>query len=1337
MTSLRRESSEVFATPEGNLEAREYLRPVWSRKAGGGWQPVDTELSRSPEGGVEPKAAIVDFAFSGGGDGPLVRMERAGRELSLSWPAKLPAPVLEGTIATYPEVLPGVDLRMEAQVDGFTQLLVVKTAEAAENPELAELRLDMAADGMSVRETAAGGLEAVDDGAKSPVFEAPTPLMWDSSPGGNAEGAGPEVAEAPAARGTQSGGDNGGGGRDGVEPGAGESGKLAPIAVEVPAAQDSLILRPDAGVLKGEDTVYPVFLDPQWYSPRASAWTMASKYWASSPQWKFNGKSTEGLGYCGWDYCKPHDTKRLFYSVPTSKFAGKSILSAEFVVRSTWSASCLNREVQLWRTKGISSSTTWNSQNASGFWIDKLATKSFAYGYEGCSAKDAEFSVKSAVQQAANGKWSTMTFGLKASNEGDRVAWKRFSDKAFLRVQYNRPPPQPKMSQLTMEYGGTCKKPDDKARVRTLGKVYANNITDPDKDSVSVQFQAKWDTGDGKGLIARWKPGRTTSKKSGSDFAITLPSSVPKNKNVHWYVRSYDGAQYSPWSHSGSPTSCYFVYDTSVPAAPAISSGAYPASDPENPDDPWFDGVGQYGSFTIDSSSTDVARYRYGVNGDPVSKHQLTTSNGAAKAAKVLPGKPGLNFVTAQAFDEAGNGSEIRTYQFRVKAGQPERATWQLDEDTGASQAQGSTPPRVAHLHGGAESGTPGVKGTALTLNGTDAYAASDIPVVNTDRGFTVSAWVKLSEIPDHAAVIAAQPGNHTPGFELYYSAGFDRWVFNQYASDDPDAAIVRAMADTPGGVAADEWTHLVGSYDGVEKHLRLFVNGEQVGQTAHSTAWNARRGLQIGAGYNEGTTSFFPGSIDELQIFDKRIAQDEVDRLYNKERIGDPGRPATAIFELDEAAGATELSGHGGVLPAKFHGGVTPGEAGVAGKALKLNGTDSYARVGSPHLNSSRSFAVSAWAKLDATKPDTAAVITAQAGEHAPGFELYYSAHYDRWAFNQYSVDSPDGSPLRAMQEEGVVARAAEWVHLVGVHDTDANTLTLYVNGREAGSTELAGAFYAPGPLLIGAGQLEDTPTSFFPGQIDDLRLFDRPVSAEEVAQLFRHRPQLQGRWQFEEKTTASPSLSPDASQEGQPMTLHGGADLGPGTVDVNGLQLNGTDAYANTTVPVDTGSSFTVTAWAQAAATPEHEATVISTGAGARSAVDVRFVPDPADPEGRGRWELSLADKDDSDATVNQVSSTEFYDVRDWNHLAVVFDGFAKEARLYVNSVLQEVACADDDGDGDADQAGCEGLVAWADNVITHQATGDLRVGAASEGTGRRGYPAPIRPSLPLRWP
>ncbi|MGJ7021369.1 hypothetical protein J2Z78_006930 [Streptomyces griseorubens] len=972
--------------------------------------------------------------------------------------------------------------------------------------------------------------------------------------------------------------------------------------------------------------------------------------------------------------------------------------------------------MQLWRTKDISSSTTWNSQNASGFWIDHLKTEEFAYGYEGCAAKDAEFEVKSAVQQAANGKWSTMTFGLRASSESDGYGWKRFSDDAYLRVEYNRPPAQLKMSQLTMTYGGTCKTPYPPARVRTLGTIRANNVTDPDGDNVGVQFQAKWDGGS-------WSPTRAAGKASGSSFAISLPSSIPKNKTVRWYARVFDGAQYSAWSHAGAASACYFVYDTSVPQAPTVSSGEYPESDPANPEDPWYDGVGQYGSFTVDGVDSDVTTYWYGINGDPTSRNKITTSGGAARIAKVLPARPGVNFFTAQAFDSAGNGSEIRTYQYRVKAGQPDRATWQMDEGAGANQAKGSTPPRTLKLLGGTTAEAEGAVGTAVRFNGTDGYADTDLSPVNTTQGFTVSAWVNFDQQPTRSMVVATQPGNITAGFELYYSP-VHGWVFNQHASDTAGAASVMAKAATPAPVTVGKWTHVAGSYDATLDRLRLYVDGQLVGEKSWSTPWNARRGLRIGAGSYSGTPgNFFSGAIDDVQIFNRQLEDSEVTQLHAKQNVGDPGSPAIAVFPLDEAADATEIVGHGGVIPATYHGTVTTGVPGVAGKAARFDGTTGYAKVGetsAPHVNTFRSFTVSAWAKLDSLASESGVVVL-QAGKERPGMELYYSAAAQQWAFAQYTADSADAGITRVTQPAGAQAYAGEWAHLVGVHDTDDNTLTLYVNGTKAGSVTQNSPFYADRSMYIGTGDFGGAKQFFFPGTVDDVRVQDRPVSAEEVQQMFKQRPLLKSRWTFE-TASGTPLTTPDASASGNDMTLNGGATLGSGWVD-GGVDLDGVDDYGVTSaVPVDTSASFTVSAWAQAAALPSRSAALLSVPGTAQSAFTVRYEPRALDA-GPGHWRIAMASADSADATVDHVDNGQFFSPTEWTHLALVYDGFAKHLSLYVNGQLEEVACTDGDGDGESDDTACEDRLSWADHVLSFKSAQPMQLGRAKSGSNTWG--------------
>ncbi|MBW8740093.1 MAG: hypothetical protein JF621_24300 [Streptomyces turgidiscabies] len=77
-------------------------------------------------------------------------------------------------------------------------------------------------------------------------------------------------------------------------------------------------------------------------------------------------------------------------------------------------------------------------------------------------------------------------------------------------------------------------------------------------------------------------------------------------------MRAGDGTLWGPWNSDVGGGSCEFVYDSEAPAKPTVSS-------PEYPDDHgmWHDGVGVYGTFTVDSASDDTVSYRYDFLGGP------------------------------------------------------------------------------------------------------------------------------------------------------------------------------------------------------------------------------------------------------------------------------------------------------------------------------------------------------------------------------------------------------------------------------------------------------------------------------------------------------------------------------------------------------------------------------------------------------------------------------------------------------------------------------------------------------------------------------------------------
>ena len=177
---LRTENTQVFVEPSGLHTMVQHAVPVRARK-GTGWAPIDTTLRFQPDGSVRPGATVTELTLSGGGDTNLVALGKKTAQVRMGWPARLPRPVLTGDTATYPEVYPGVDLRIRAEADGFAQVLVVKTRAAARNPALRRVSFPLSSTGLTVSTRVDGTTVAADPTGKT-VFSAAKAVMWDTPP---------------------------------------------------------------------------------------------------------------------------------------------------------------------------------------------------------------------------------------------------------------------------------------------------------------------------------------------------------------------------------------------------------------------------------------------------------------------------------------------------------------------------------------------------------------------------------------------------------------------------------------------------------------------------------------------------------------------------------------------------------------------------------------------------------------------------------------------------------------------------------------------------------------------------------------------------------------------------------------------------------------------------------------------------------------------------------------------------------------------------------------------------------------------------------------------------
>ncbi|MBT2454967.1 VCBS repeat-containing protein [Streptomyces sp. ISL-86] len=545
----RTEYSETYANPDGSLNQRQFTLPVWTRQDST-WRRTDPTVTRHPDGTLGPTAAF-GITFSGGGDSPLVTMVRDGKKLALTWPDRLPEPVVGGNTALYQSVLPGVDLKLIAEVNGFAEHLVINTPEAAANPALKSIKLGVTADGVTLDDDAADRLLAKDAAGRT-VFSAPTPRMWEQP-------ASTEAAE-PVAKSGMTAMSLSAADAEATEP------RQAPVAADVTGS--TLTLTPDPGLLASA-TQFPLVIDPIFTGGYREKWAVV---YSATPDADYPNGS-------GWKSDTPADEPRVgyngsgdtqsFFAMNTSGLEGATILDATFAVEETHSWGCdaaAAGPTELWTSQDISTTPTWRTRG--NYWYKKLAQGNFAHGNPNFCPGVEGYDFKSDaltgyVQDAANLGVDPLVFGLRVPDSylGNRNSFKRFRNNPVLEVHYNFKPEVI----ASAAYEGTWAPGGDGNKAVPCGGVIGNSglaltATLRDKDGGAVVPEFVVTTSSGTAVPVA----NTTTVASGGTATATVLAQNLTNGTYKWKVRAKDGeGPDSPFT-----ADCGFTVDKVGPTNP-------------------------------------------------------------------------------------------------------------------------------------------------------------------------------------------------------------------------------------------------------------------------------------------------------------------------------------------------------------------------------------------------------------------------------------------------------------------------------------------------------------------------------------------------------------------------------------------------------------------------------------------------------------------------------------------------------------------------------------------------------------------------------------------------
>jgi hypothetical protein len=182
----------------------------------------------------------------------------------------------------------------------------------------------------------------------------------------------------------------------------------------------------------------------------------------------------------------------------------------------------------------------------------------------------------------------------------------------------------------------------------------------------------------------------------------------------------------------------------------------------------------------------------------------------------------------------------------------------------------------------------------------------------------------------------------------------------------------------------------------------------------------------------------------------------------------------------------------------------LTSDRFGNANAAYSFDGTSNYATITNALLPATpSSYSINYWTYAFATMPGAGIVITDRYGSDAQ-CRYKYDSHIN--STNQYDIRMYNYTTVNEVLSPNKISNNT-WILISIVYDLASSTLKLYENGVMVGSTPSNIWNSANNPTTIGAwgaGTCSPSPNTFFNGKIDDIRIYNRALTASEITSIF-----------------------------------------------------------------------------------------------------------------------------------------------------------------------------------------------------------------------------------------
>ncbi|WP_251150036.1 LamG domain-containing protein [Cellulosimicrobium sp. Marseille-Q4280] len=556
---------------------------------------------------------------------------------------------------------------------------------------------------------------------------------------------------------------------------------------------------------------------------------------------------------------------------------GNRIVRATLEGTARQSAACRTAPVTVHAVGGIDASTSWSTHAPT--WGD-VVTGAVAEGR--CDRWGAvTWDVTDAVRQGLDDR-RAVALGLSVpAGSGSALV----GPQASLRVEIGPPPGPAAIARGTSDPPGPCAVGDDRPSIRSVTPSLVADV-----EGVG-NLRARFAVSDVEDGVELWSAETMPQMAGGGPVVVTVPAGVMvEGRAYSWDVRA--ATPTGPWS---APTSCEVVPDLTPPVVTPVATPVEgePAVYREGL---ISGGVGIPGAFVLSSDEADV-RIAYSFS----SPDALVNTVAPGTRVDFAPSANGPHTLYMRAVDGAGWVGPTGEYRFQVARTAPMR--WSFDEGTGleARNAAGTGALTLSgpDLWGDGLHADFAADPTdrALVLRGGESAAWSQVPLVATDRSYSVSATVRADDAGT-TRVAVSQAGARTSAFALGQredaacgTPSGSCWAFWTAGTDvaDPELAVALSGVEVRPG----SWVRLTGIHDARTQENRLYVCeigtvdepafGDVVlagTASGAGTGWASGGALQLGRGGVAGAWSDpWAGTVDRLSVADGVLTESDMFR--------------------------------------------------------------------------------------------------------------------------------------------------------------------------------------------------------------------------------------------------------------------------------------------------------------------------------------------------------------------------------------------------------------------------------------------------------------------------